>query len=145
MNQFLRISWSDRWLLAEAITFLSLVRLASKLVPFKRLAPFLGEPASTPDIEINQSTEAFVKSIAWAIRIMAKYLPWTPSCLEKSMAAKRILQRRRIPSTLYLGVAKNNQNVLDAHAWLQCGPFIVTGETNHQHYINLISFTDHYD
>ena len=145
LNQWLRISWADRWLLVEAITFLSLVRLAIKLVPFSRLAPYLGEPVSMPDIELSQTTEALVKRIAWAINIMAKYIPWTPSCLEKSMAAKRILRRRKIPSTLYLGVAKSNPNEFDAHAWLQSGTVIVTGEVDHERYITLISFSDHYD
>jgi len=33
-----------------------------------------------------------------------------------------------ISSTLYIGVGKDEERKLTAHAWLRCGPFIVTGK-----------------
>ena len=37
-----------------------------------------------------------------------------------------MLRRRRVPSTLYLGVRRSGPG-LSAHAWLRSGPAIVTG------------------
>ena len=58
------------------------------------------------------------------------------------MAAQRMLRRRRLTSTLYLGVAKGEETALDAHAWLRCGRTIVIGGPGHQHYVVVNSFAD---
>jgi thiazole synthase ThiGH ThiG subunit len=39
----------------------------------------------------------------------------------------KMLERRRIYSTLYLGTGKNEKGELIAHAWLRSGSEIVTG------------------
>ena len=144
LRKFFHLSWTDRWLLIEGAANLCFLRLILTLVPFKHLVPSLEKPISVPDIELNQDTEKLVKKVRWAVRVISQRIPWKPSCLENGIAAKRILQHRHIPSTLFLGVAKNNQNLLEAHAWLQCGTFIVTGEFDHQRYLKILSFSDKY-
>ena len=39
----------------------------------------------------------------------------------------KMLERRQIESTLYLGTAKDESGKLIAHAWLRSGPFYITG------------------
>jgi hypothetical protein len=43
------------------------------------------------------------------------------------MAAMKMLEKRKIDSTLYLGTAKDENGGLIAHAWLRSGPFYITG------------------
>ena len=43
------------------------------------------------------------------------------------MAAMKMLEKRGIESTLYLGMAKDETGALIAHAWLRSGPFYITG------------------
>ena len=46
-------------------------------------------------------------------------------CLPQAVGAQRMLRRRGIPSTLYLGI--NPAAGYDAHAWVRVGNLIVTG------------------
>ena len=39
----------------------------------------------------------------------------------------KMLERRKIESTLYLGTAKDENGKMIAHAWLRSGPFYITG------------------
>jgi hypothetical protein len=57
----------------------------------------------------------------------SRHLPWNCTCLVQAMAGKAMLKRRGVPSTLYLGVAKDGETRLQAHAWLRCGARILTG------------------
>ena len=44
-----------------------------------------------------------------------------------AIAGMKMLERRKIESTLYMGTARNKQGHMMAHAWLRSGKLIVTG------------------
>ena len=46
----------------------------------------------------------------------------------------KMLERRGIPSTLYLGSGRDDQGQMAAHAWLRSGSYIVTGKEGHERY-----------
>ena len=48
-------------------------------------------------------------------------------CLVKAIAGMKMLEKRNIESTLYLGTAKDENGELIAHAWLRSGPFYISG------------------
>ncbi len=54
-------------------------------------------------------------------------VPWTSKCLDQALAAKIMLARRGIGTTVYFGVRKNERGELAAHAWLRSGSVYVTG------------------
>ena len=58
---------------------------------------------------------------------MSRHTFWESQCLVKAIAAMKMLERRQIESTLYLGTAKDENGNLIAHAWLRSGPFYITG------------------
>jgi hypothetical protein len=58
------------------------------------------------------------------------------------MAAKAMLKWRGVPSTLYLGLAKNNETQLEAHAWLRCGEHVLTGYKGMGRYTVIASFAE---
>ena len=68
-----------------------------------------------------------LRMISQAIHIVSKYTFWESQCLVKAIAAMRMLEKRGIESTLYLGTAKDESGELIAHAWLRSGPYYVTG------------------
>ena len=47
-------------------------------------------------------------------------------CLVKAIAGMKMLEKRNIESTMYLGVAKDEKG-LSAHAWLRSGWLYVSG------------------
>jgi hypothetical protein len=51
--------------------------------------------------------------------------PWKNRCLVSSLAARCMLRRRNIESQLSLGVAKNSNGKIIAHAWINAGDFVL--------------------
>jgi hypothetical protein len=58
---------------------------------------------------------------------MSRYTIWESQCLVKAIAAMKMLEKRQIESTLYLGTAREESGELIAHAWLRSGPYYITG------------------
>ena len=58
---------------------------------------------------------------------MSKYTFWESQCLVKAIAGMKMLERRGIDSTLYLGTARDESGKMIAHAWLRSGPFYISG------------------
>ena len=75
-----------------------------------------------------QSNRMILKNISQAIHIMSRYTFWESQCLVKAIAGMKMLERRKIESTLYLGTAKDENGKMIAHAWLRSGPFYITGQ-----------------
>jgi len=86
-----------------------------------------------------------VSRIGWAIRVIAGRTPWRSMCLEQAIAAKVMLRRRRVPNTLYLGVARGpsaGEPPMIAHAWLRSGTVQVTGGAPVDQYAVVSTFAD---
>lgn len=138
-----RRSWRERLLLAEALIWLAVARAAVLSVPFRYIAPLLGSAGSDPAHELPVEEAANARQIGWSVRAAARRTPWDSNCLAQAIAAKMMLRRRGISSTLYLGVVRPvPAAALDAHAWLRCGGHILTGERGHDRYAVVASFTD---
>ncbi|MCB9006957.1 MAG: lasso peptide biosynthesis B2 protein [Ardenticatenaceae bacterium] len=142
LSKIRQLSWTERGLLLEAAVWLALSRLALLLVPFQRIAPRLGtlhhESASTALPTAEQTAE----KVGWAVQAIARRTPWESACLAQAMSAKAMLRRRHLPSTLYLGLAKDASQSLQAHAWLRCGAMILTGEVGHERFTVISSFAE---
>ena len=135
------LSWADRWLLLQLFLLLGAARLALRLLPFRRLARYLGPVQVETPLEIAPDALAQARRVGGAIARIAPYTPWTSNCFPQALAAKYWLGRRHIPTTLYLGVALTPCNPtgsaekpMSAHAWLRCGPLLVTGQQGHERY-----------
>jgi hypothetical protein len=112
---------------AEACLLLGFSRLLLWKLSFRSIAGRLGEAGretkfSNADIDLRK-----VRQVSIAIRTMSRYTPWKNNCLVQAYAAKLMLNRRKLKSTVYLGVARNESGSMIAHAWLRCGEFYVTG------------------
>jgi hypothetical protein len=103
----------------EAMAVLVLARAAVRTIPLRRLAWLTG-PVSQGDAS-HQSTERSgdprVRLVAASLRRGAARLPWHSGCLVRALAGGAMLRRRRIASTLVVGVARDAAG-LRAHAWL---------------------------
>jgi hypothetical protein len=124
--KFLDLAPADRTCLVEAAGWLGLARLAILVLPFRWLAPRLGRHMALSPAEAA-APAAVLDRISWAVTTASRHLPWECKCLAQALAGKAMLQRRGVASTLYLGVGKEPAAGLQAHAWLRCGPRILTG------------------
>ncbi|MCM3131524.1 lasso peptide biosynthesis B2 protein [Paenibacillus polysaccharolyticus] len=116
-----------RRLIWEAYVLLGWARI-QKARPFAKIAPGLGIPMlETPVVGLNRNQVIEIRNISKAVMLASKYTLWESQCLVMAIAAMKMLERRKIASTLYMGTARNKQGQLKAHAWLRSGKLIVTG------------------
>lgn len=142
LSKFRALGWRDRLLLAEAVVWLALARVAL-FVPFRWLAPRLGEATESP-IE-DHAEGALGARVAWAVAAASRHTPWTTRCLAEAVAAKAMLRLRGVPTTLYLGTGKDERGEFSAHAWLRCGTSYVTGASSKDSYTVIAKFGDRGD
>lgn len=153
-----RLARHGRWtLVPEAALSLAFARAAVLVRPFNRIAPSLTKQlaaaSTTPTQSAQRKAEQHRASqIGWVVRTVGKRTPWKSNCLAQAIAAKRMLQRRQIASTLFLGVAKEAAQQpstapeptaeLTAHAWLMCGGDVLTGKREHERFTVVGEFRD---
>ena len=134
----------DRARLLEAAACLALAQGVVWAVPFRRVARLMGVPgreSSSGPLSPRHEKEAL--RAGWAVRAVAARTPWESRCLAQALAVMLMLRRRRLPGTLYLGVAKpaaNDVRKIDAHAWVRCGPDLLTGAAGHERFAVVASF-----
>lgn len=142
----------EKALFLEAFFFLTFAKIIVWLVPFKYIAPRLGIPnkeigslsiASQDTVHFNSVQIDNARQIANAIRLAVRYTPWSIVCLPQALAAHKMLSNRKLSSTLFLGLAKdeNNAKGLKAHSWLQHGDIIICGAKGHQQFTVVSTFS----
>jgi hypothetical protein len=114
-------------LLTEAMIDLGWARLRIAYQPFSKIAPTLGQYMIETGSEHLAEHRQSLLEIRSAIHIASRHTPWESKCLARAIAGMRMLERRRISSTLYLGTAKDGEGNLIAHAWLRSGAHYITG------------------
>ncbi|MBX3050239.1 MAG: lasso peptide biosynthesis B2 protein [Caldilineaceae bacterium] len=123
-----RRPWADKWLLVQVFVLLGFTRLAILTLSFPRLARHFGPLRVETPADATPEQLATARHIAWAIRRISPYTPWTSNCFPQALTAKILLRRLGISSTLYLGAAfSEDKSGLEAHAWLRCGSLYITG------------------
>ncbi|GIN73233.1 hypothetical protein J14TS2_37080 [Bacillus sp. J14TS2] len=123
---FLRLHPKTGFLLIEAYIYLGWARML-KNIPFSKVASTLGNHMDETTYHPIQSNTQILKNISNAIQIMSKYTLWESQCLVKAIAGMKMLEKRGIDSTLYLGTARDEVGKLIAHAWLRSGSIYISG------------------
>ncbi|WP_270606945.1 lasso peptide biosynthesis B2 protein [Bacillus mobilis] len=126
IRKFFLLDMKTMFLFIEAYTYLGWARFL-KSMPFSKIAPTLGTHMDETTLNCNESNKLILRSISEAIHIMRQHTFWESECLVSAIAGMKMLKRRQIESTLYLGTAKGKSGKMLAHAWLRSGPFYITG------------------
>ena len=119
------LSGADRRLLVEALWWFTLARLTVLVVPFRRLSTNLR--SRKPVVGPDRVDDDLLDQVAWAVASAANRTAAKNSCLPRAIAAKKMLHRRGVGSSLSLGVMRGEGGALEAHAWLRVGGRTVTG------------------
>jgi hypothetical protein len=126
VRAFLGFNITMKLLLIEAFLYLGWARYF-KMKSFNKVAPSLGEKMRETTFTHHSSNNEILRNVSKAIHIMSSYTFWESKCLVKAIAGMRMLEKRIIENTLYLGTAKNENGELIAHAWLRSGLFYISG------------------
>jgi|SRR5690625_946324 len=122
----LSIKTKMKLLLFESYIYLAWARVL-KSRSFSKIAPSLGKESHETSTKLNPKDRRILGEISQAIHIISKYTFWESACLVKAIAAMKMLEKRNMESTLYLGMAKEESGKLIAHAWLRSGSLYITG------------------
>lgn len=142
LMKFIGLSWLEKRMFLEAFCLTGVVRLAVLALPFRRLAPFLGQHMRESPLEetiINLKTAGRIGRV---IETVSRHTVWESKCLVQAIVGKIMLRRRGIANTLYLGIGTDEDKNLLAHAWLRCGGKILTGGRGVDHFTIVGKFAD---
>lgn len=124
----------------RAIGWLVLTRAGLRLLSFDRLRALIATrpPAGTP------ASDAWPRAVRRAVLRAARSLPRS-SCLAQSLVAERLLREGGHAARFSIGVADacaadETRVTLDAHAWVESGGVLVTGDDPREYYRILATF-----
>jgi len=136
----LDLDWADRRATAEALFDLAEAQLRVSMIAPRRwrshFGPVAANEATTP---LEHQLLAPVRRVRLAVARAARNMPTNPKCLPQALAARRMLERRGIASSLFLGTQRDAAGVPRFHAWLKVGPEWVTGLCDESRYTLLVS------
>jgi hypothetical protein len=141
LHYFKKIPFRLKLVILETLFFMALARFFILFIPFRRVASIMGKPMCETSEEIDPDLLLNTRQIAWLINKLSSYTPWESKCLVKALTGQIMLKKRKIPCTLYLGMAKDKANKLSAHAWLRCGNSIILGENERSGFITVAYFS----
>ncbi|HEY4785222.1 MAG TPA: lasso peptide biosynthesis B2 protein [Bacteroidales bacterium] len=139
VKKFFRLTPVDKKLFFEALFTSIRVKLMVTFLPLRWYARQLGVQHSLSSDSSDDNSYSLVYKISQAIVRCRKSIPWQNRCLVEAITAKRMLQKRGLQSTLYLGVNKKDKK-MTAHAWLRCGTIFVTGNRGKDNFVTVNTF-----
>lgn len=110
----------------EAVITLGVARLLVRTVAIRWIARRLERQTIRPDVQAQEAPD-IAREVGWAVRAAAAKTPWKSACLAQALAGRWMLGRRGLHGTIRLGVAKDADGHLQAHAWLCAGDTVLTG------------------
>lgn len=126
--------WRRQLLVAEACASMLAARMILLVLPFPRVARRLGDFVAPADPRVAERAAATTpdqaaaaRTIGWAVRSAAPFMPFRSVCLQQAMAAQAMLRRRGIASVMHFGASPSGVRAIDAHAWLDAAGVKVTG------------------
>jgi len=135
---FSRLSGADRRAAVVAFLALAFWRIALLLVPWRVVARWVARGRPAPARRDDTWPATVRRAIARASRV-----PAHPTCLVQALAGVGMLRRGGFPATLCLGVRRGDDARVAAHAWLECGGAVVTGDVEAlQAYSELLRIDD---
>lgn len=110
----------------EAYLLSAFYRLCILWVKPDVLHRYWGEEGKESPWEADTEVYRYARKVAYSVDHVCTRTAWESKCLVRALTAQRLLKRKHIPSTLYLGCGMEEGKMI-AHAWLRCGGMYVTG------------------
>lgn len=127
---FIRFPVKEKILLILAWCLIGLSAACLRLIPFRTLAPLLGEPigavAFVPVTSGKQVQRA--RTLRCAILRAVRIAPFRSDCLPQAFAAALMCRIFDVPASVHLGLRLEDlDKKMAAHAWVCSGPVALTG------------------
>ena len=139
LGTFLALDRRDCIATLEALSALAAAQALVRMVPPRKWRDRFGpsNPVAVSGALAKDQLEP-VRRVRFAIARAARNLPTDPNCLPQALAARRMLERRGIESSLFIGAERAEDGTAHFHAWLKVGPEWVTGLCDEERYALLL-------
>jgi hypothetical protein len=124
----------------EAYFYLSFAKILVLFFPFKKIAALIGRSQVESSMQVIENK--ILNDIEISISRAVKYALFTSKCYDQALATTFMLKRRKISSTLYFGLHKEEQQLM-AHAWVRSGNKIISGKLGYERFTPLAWFASH--
>ena len=140
IGKYICLTKEEKALFRQALYLMIGWKMRIILFPMRKYAKFLGKKGED-SVNSDVSKDYLINKFTQAIHRADSVLPWESKCLTEAIATKRLLERYNIKSTLFLGVTKDENQKLIAHAWLRYGEHIISGERGYLRFTIVEKFT----
>jgi hypothetical protein len=142
IKKITKLSPIDYSMIGEALFYLLVSDFLIYVLPMRWWSSWIGETGQANNNEpVSEQQKQEVLQVRKNVYRADKLLLKTSRCFAFSLAIKKMLNRRNINASLYLGVNKGGDGALKAHAWVKGGENIIYGGTKaSEKYTQLISF-----
>ncbi|MFN6537641.1 MAG: lasso peptide biosynthesis B2 protein [Nostoc sp. EkiNYC01] len=141
LSKFFKLDYQKKQLLINTFIVLTLVRLGLWLLSFKTLHKLLLRLSNTKP-KCQEKYHVSIDKIIWAVEVSSYYMPGGVKCLARALTCQFFMSRHGYTSNLCIGVAKDIEGELKAHAWLENQGQVVIGDVaDLSHFSQLASFT----
>lgn len=101
-------------------------RMQIKFIKPAKLKKNWGVEGEESPEEDSKKNYLFAAHVSQTVARICNKTSWESKCLVRALTAQRMLAKKDIRSTMYLGV-REDQGKMQAHAWLRVGKYIITG------------------
>jgi hypothetical protein len=137
--RFIFCPYQKKKLLGKSLFLIWIIRISLWFFSFKSLNKWLSRFESS-DADNGQANWSLISSIVSSVKACSRYVPYA-SCLTQALATRTLLQMKGQSSQLKIGVDKDEDNKLMAHAWIEVDGRIIIGKVmHHQRYAVLNSY-----
>ena len=137
---FIGLDLESKIYYSKAFIYTGVARAFILFVPFNKLRKRIGKVKEESPEDVDKNTLELARRVSDIVTLTSSHTPWESKCLVQALTAQRLLKEKGISTTLYLGVKKNSNNNMLAHAWLRCGKYYVTGGANRGGYAVVAKF-----
>jgi hypothetical protein len=135
IQSFSNASREVKLLFLKAFLLSAIVKFTLVFLPFRKVLQWQGKVnVESPD-KPDEPSLRFRKSLQSAMVMCNKYTFWKTECYTQSLTAKIILNKHKIPGTIYIGFNKTLDGKYMGHAWLRSYDRIITGGAEKNNYI----------
>ncbi len=134
LKKYYHLNRAERKLLNQLLVWLIIGLFLARFVPLKWFDYMLGEYRKESLTDASKDQMILILKVKRKLKKIKKRVPWKVKCFEEAIAAKRVLEKYQVKTSIYLGVKKEKENKLIAHSWLKAGGIFITGKNGHEHY-----------
>ena len=140
VKTFISMDNKEKFNIMQTFFYIGFYRAFILFVPFNKLRKRMGKHKQESLDKVDNDTYKIARRISARVLFVSAKTPWESKCLVQALTAQKMLKKQGVSTTLYLGVKKDNNNQMLAHAWIRCGDYFVTGGGNRHGYAVVAKF-----